>query len=269
MPFFNEQAVWPNPAWVDTKSITKSAIGLMYHIHRDTMCRDDSYITHKNKRIVRVKDALCHTTGYDETNNFDYGAFREQAESPEQGSPMFEYSCGAMRGTRTNAPGVFSYSNIVYQLLASTFEVDGKDIVQCFGEWLDLVRGVDWEWETSVGSNEPLGPHGLFLTPAAARKFARLARGEIERSMDIIREDAQPVGDYDWPAFRANFYWNGWWIAKDFTFWIAHGYICQFIVIDLNTEQTHTQLYYEAYDEQNPPGDEKLNFVRRLLEYQQ
>ena len=158
-------------------SITKAAIGLVYHIHEEKYPRYHFIRNDKSQIMCSVGQALNMMSGYSDSS-WDYDEYRECVESA---SNLKEYSIRTL--TKAKRVKKMEYNNLMYQLLASKM----PDLAEKFGELVGdksgplkkekngyFKRGVRWKWEhTSKG--EPLGPHGLWMTKGMAKKLGIIA----------------------------------------------------------------------------------------------
>ncbi len=252
------------PELFDVKSITKAAIGVMYHIHSDLYHRANKLFGN-----CTIGEALNHQSGYHA--QFDYNEFRnyvDHARGSIDGLPLSMYCKKKMENGKFDSQKQFGYSDYMYQVLASNF----KGIAEKFGEWLGLQRGVHWEWEHC--GKEALGPHGLQLSHRACEVFATKSHGFL---LDEFKKNGTSCDGYEWSkwghwgsSFDPYLYWNGWWLTKNLIA-IAHGYIWQFICVMPNG-RVSMQIYKEDWDidgRWNISGEEadeetkrRINFIR-------
>jgi len=253
-------------------SVTKAAVGLMYHVHEKNYPRD-TFLKHDDKYVFTIGQCLNMMTGKkDDQWNFD--SFRTMVESGEK---LHDYSLEMLlKATPTTE---WEYNNLAYQLLASNM----RDIAFKFGKFMnDPVRGglqkemnwngqfiffyggKDWRWEhTKTG--EPLGPHGLEMTPSFAKRFGELAKDHV---MKMSKSQRISIGKKGWTNYKSpsklHKYWNGWWFSNKCAYAIGH--VCQIIAITPSGVQT--QVYEEDWDnplnDENNLNDERWFFVDRI-----
>jgi hypothetical protein len=143
---------------IDTMSVTKSAIGLMYAIHEPVPLAT-TLLDHPARR-VSYGDALNMMSGLH--TEFDYFKFRDIVKGD---GDVTAYALGELMEHSTQAPQTFEYNDMMYQLLASRF----PDLRARFAEFMGGEDG--WSWETD-GAGTCLGPHGLSMTPECALAYA-------------------------------------------------------------------------------------------------
>lgn len=255
-------------------SITKAAIGLMYHLHRVDFPREAKLQIGDEQFDTGL--LLNMATGHTD-EQWDYDQYRMQVESDKHLGAYANRQLGQAKKAR-----LWKYNNLIYQLLASNM----RGVASLFGLFMGdeagpLVReeeewknskgelekhityfrhGKEWKWEHTE-SGEPLGPHGLWLTPSSARKFG-------ERTQTYLREaDRVDVGGGGWKPpsqtkSKLHSYWNGWWFSDQCAY--AIGYVCQTIAI--TPLGVRVQIYEEDWD--NPleknPGDPKWSFIDKI-----
>ena len=208
----------------DVMSITKAALGLVYASEKiDTAQRlcpawEASGLT--------LEDALHHRAGMHDDDGrhgaqFDYWKFRERVKGDAT-----TYAREIL-SRRVGKKGEFGYSNLAWQLLAGRFlEVAGITPEEA----LEKLIGHDgWTWETD-GIGTHLGPHGLEMTPDAARRLGEAAKQQF------TPQDFQ-VQTPDWFWSRENipqtrFVHNGWFAYKEPRFVMyAAGFMLQYVVV--------------------------------------
>lgn len=255
-------------------SITKAAIGLMYHLHESEYPREQTIAN-----ICSIGAAL-NMRSKKSDKCFIYKDFRANVE---KNTNMMEYSLKALEEAPSSETDM-EYNNLIYQVLACKM----KDLAKRFGEWMGdeasiltseterykeegednetdhvlyYMKGKEWKWEHTK-SGQPLGPHGLWMTEAFAKNFAKKAHDHV---MNMSLDQRQPV-DYDWQGIGAGkfkYYWNGWWFSDRCAY--AVGYVLQ--VIALCPGGSYIQLYEEDWDNQIDQNDERWQFINNVESY--
>jgi hypothetical protein len=254
-----------------TMSITKSAIGLMYHVY-NTEYRRDVKIIYAGKSICTIGQALNMTTQY---SNWDecigYYDFREGVLN---GCNMGEYSKKQLVKTNHIRGISWTYNNLLYQVLASEM----NDVAYKFGKFMgdesgELIKetlgnseiyfkkGTSWKWEHTK-NGEPLGPHGLWMTEDFGKKFGEKARPFV---MDMCNQDKVIIPDgwvNQYTGTQMKQYWNGWWYSDKCAY--AIGLFCQTIAI--TPTNTMVQLYEENWEDDlhNYPNNVKWKFIDNI-----
>ena len=245
---------------IHTMSITKAAIGLMYHIHEKEFPRTNA-IKNNERIMFTVGQALNMMTGYGD-NKWDFDNYREQVEKSD--ANLDAYSKKQLSVATKIMK--WKYNNLVYQLLASNM----KDVADKFGEFMedpadrDLKSEIDykgvtvwfkhgkkWKWEhTSKG--EPLGPHGLWMTESISALMGEKALEHINMArqvehINMARQERiriQQGWSNHFTPTKITRYWNGWWLSDHCAYAIGH--VCQIIAI--TPTGVKTQLYEEGWD---------------------
>jgi len=225
-------------------SITKAAIGLCYHhaeIPRDTELPGLGGAT--------VGQALQNTTGYPDTA-WDFDAFRAVVNNPE--GDLLAFAVERLSRVKRSEPGTFEYNNLMWQVLASSFEkLSGRPLTVA----LSILIGKDgWCWDVTNG--QPTGPSGLWMTRRAAEHL-----GYYALAIGLPRPEPIPRGVFG--HLRAGFegYVNGWFTRGDAL--IAVGWRVQFIVAQ-PMDDVRVQLVKEDFEGERT--DAEWGFVRRVLE---
>ena len=224
-------------------SITKAAIGTMYHIHSEDFPRD------KPLEFTTIGEALNMSVGkaYPEGKQFDYDTYRCLVEG---NGDLRSYSVSELN-KQEDVQGM-DYSDLTYQLLASSM----SDVAQRFGKFINDLPGKElkrekswngkaiyfkqakgWKWEHTE-SGEPLGPHGLHMTRETAERFGQLAKTHVLNSSN------QRTPCKNWLGIGKDeftHYWNGWFFTKHCAY--AVGYVVQVLAILPNG--VVSQLYEE------------------------
>ena len=267
-------------------SITKAAIGLMYHIHEKEFRRWEEF-KHEGNVLCSVGAALNMMTGYGD-DQWDFDDYRKQVESsPPANLEMYT----KQKLAEAEHASSWRYNNLAYQLLASNM----PDVAERFGKFMgdkagDLIKethtleykvdgeqktarydvwfkgGKSWKWEhTSAG--EPLGPHGLWMTPSFSKDLGEKAR----KHFDVARgERIQiPVGR-GWGNYitesKMKQYWNGWWFSDRCTY--AIGNQCQIIAITPKDVQVqiHKMNWLDPLTDEKNWEKEEWFFIDRIEE---
>lgn len=234
-------------------SITKAAIGIMYHIHQKKYPRDK--ILFDKTTIGMALNMVGHA------NNWNYVDYRKQVESNKS---LLDYSKSNLKNLNQ---GKWEYNDLLYQVLASNM----KDVANKFGEFMkdkagDLYqegnlyfkRGKSWKWEHTK-NGEPLGPHGLWMEEQFAQKF-----GQNSKELRMSKKERTNIPKGAWNGIgkdKLKSYWNGWFFTDKNAY--AIGWVVQ--VIALTEDIVKTQLYEENWnnDLSNYPCDIKWQFINR------
>lgn len=224
-------------------SITKAAIGLCYHharVPRDTELPGLGGAT--------VGQALQNTTGYPDTA-WDFDAFRAVVDDPE--GDLLAFAVDRLSTVERGEPGKFEYNNLMWQVLASSFEkLAGTTLPVAL---FLLIGKSGWYWD--VTSDQPTGPSGLSMTRGAATRL-----GHAALAVGLPRPEPIPRGVFG--HLRADFdgYVNGWFTRGDAL--IAVGWRVQFIVAIEN--DVFVQLVDDDFEGERT--DAEWGFVRRVLD---
>lgn len=258
-------------------SITKGAIGLMYHIHKGKFPRTETIPI--GEKECSVGDLLNMASGHSD-KGWNYDEYRQQVEVS---SNLGEYARKALAGVEITQ--AWRYNNLVYQLLASKM----PDVAERFGafmgdgagplkseqeQWKNssgvlethttwFRHGTSWKWEHTA-SGEPLGPHGLWLTPSCAKLLGQKAAKHLQMG----KAERVDIGDQGWGNVKTpsklKFYWNGWWFSERCAYAIGH--VCQLIAV--TPYDVRVQIYEEDWD--NPldknQNDPKWFFIDQVEE---
>lgn len=203
---------------IETKSITKGAIGLCYaYSYKKKHDLDLNEIILFDD--IPVLTALNNRTGVQD--DFDYDEFMNAVE---QDLDITALSLSKVTGKTRR--GFFAYNNYVWQLLASKYhEICGEPIRVTFAKILGK-RNLNWYWR-GVGKHEevPLGPNGLYLDQESALYMGKAAADLIFPLVTIpIVQDAFP--GHGW--LRG--YKFGWFELPDHSI-VAIGYRKYYIVV--------------------------------------
>lgn len=219
-------------------SITKGAIGLCYH----TACipRD---LPLPGLEVVTVGEALQNMTGFPDTA-WDFDAFREVVDDPS--GDLLAFAQQALE-TVERDPGTFHYNNLVWQILASSFEdLAGRSLPSTLSA---LIGSSGWVWDVTQG--QPTGPSGIWMTRAAAKRLGEAVA--LPPPQPIPRGTFGHIADFDG-------YVNGWFAHGDSL--VAVGWRVQFIVVKPD-EKVRVQLVDDDF--MGERSDDEWNFVRRTL----
>jgi hypothetical protein len=245
-------------------SITKAAIGLLYHIHEEEYTRYGSIVDNNTGTLCSVGQALNMMSGYS-NNMWDYDEYRIHVKS---GANLFSYSVRALqKADRTDR---MEYNNLMYQILASNM----PDVADRFGELIGepskplrkdpktgryFKRGIRWKWEHTA-NGEPLGPHGLWMTQEMAKKFGIIASVHISMSKGERIQVPRSIWSESWNhEGMLKQYWNGWWISDKYAF--AIGRRAQIIAI--TPDGIRVQLFKDDFENDLDP--DKYKFIDNLL----
>ena len=268
-------------------SITKAAIGLMYHIHEKDFRRWD-LLVHDGNVLCSVGGALNMMTGYGD-DQWDFDDYRKQVESSQKRTDLEMYT--KQKLAEAEQAISWRYNNLAYQLLASNmpdvaerfgqfmgdkagdlkkethtleYKVNGEHKVERYDVWFK--GGKSWKWEhTSAG--EPLGPHGLWMTPSfskdlgeKARKHFYMARGE-RIQIPVSRGWRNYITES-----KMKQYWNGWWFSDRCTY--AIGNQCQIIAITPRDVQVqiHKMNWLDPLTDEKNWEKEEWFFIDRIEE---
>ena len=232
----------------DVMSITKAAIGTMYHVH------ENQYPRNLPLDFTTVGKALNMRVGK-EYRDFQFKDFRTKVQTDQN---LRAYSANTLTSIPNLKKNEMVYSDLAYQLLASNMpdvaekfgrfindETSGKLIEETSdGEILYFKYGKGWKWEHTK-SGEPLGPHGLHMTKQTAETFGELAKTHV-----LHMSDNEKTSCENWLGIGKNHfthYWNGWFLTETCAY--AVGYVCQVIAILSNGAVS--QLYKEVWGEKN------------------
>ena len=227
----------------DVMSITKAAIGLIYHEYNKEFPRNQPL------EFTTIGKALNMRAGKAD-NSWDFNKFRDHVEGD---ADLRKYAVYKLREAE-DVDGM-DYSNLTYQLLASNM----RDVAGRFGKMMgdpagdELVRetswnnkdvyfkkGKEWKWEHTK-SGEPLGPHGLYMTQAVCKRFGELAKPRV---LGMSAEEKEPVQWWNGIGKEEfTHYWNGWFLTATNAY--AVGYVVQ--VIALTPSGVLTQIYEEDW----------------------
>lgn len=206
---------------VETKSITKAAIGLCYIFSRIDLRQilfDD----------ITVGDALNNLTGI--RSAFDYAEFMAAAD---RGADMGAFALAKVTGKSMR--GVFAYNDYVWQVLASRYaSLAGESITTTFGR---ILRYGEWEWRTVRG--QPLGPNGLSLDMDAAWELGASAGILIQPLPSVEISESDFPGHGPLIGYKA-----GWFVLPDGSL-AAIGYRRYYIVV--SGREVHIQLWHDDY----------------------
>ena len=236
---------------IHTMSITKAAIGLMYHIHEKP--RNTGFFNG-----ITIGMALNMKTGFKD-DQWDYEDYRRQVEANEK---LAVYS--TIRLKEASSSKTWAYNNLIYQLLASNM----RDVANKFGEFMEdtagelkaegnlyFKHGKTWKWEHTK-KGEPLGPHGLWMTEECAKTFGMKAKPHV---LNMSKSERTDFPLKEWGGIGANKmkgYWNGWFFTDINAY--AIGYVAQ--VIALTPKDVKTQLYEEDWEDDLTKHEEDLKW---------
>lgn len=241
---------------IHTMSITKAAIGLMYHKH---MRRNIELVNG-----ITVGSALNMMSGYAD-NQWSYEDYRKQVEMDTNLLYYSRHRLAQSTKTRT-----WRYNNLIYQLLASAM----RDVADKFGAFMEdpagklkkdgdhyYKHGKAWKWEHTK-SGEPLGPHGLWMTKDFAKLFGEKAK---EHVLDMSKSERTDIAQKEWGGIGAGKlkrYWNGWFFTDKNAY--AIGFVAQ--AIALTPDGVKTQIYEENWDDDltKHPEDLKWQFINSV-----
>ena len=241
---------------IHTMSITKAAIGLMYHIHEDRYRRNTLLFNG-----ITIGMALNMRTGYTD-DQWKYDDFRKQVEMD---SDLSKYSHSKLIISPKSCK--WQYNNLIYQILACNM----MDVADKFGDYMgdpagelkkegDLYfkHGKSWKWEHTK-SGHPLGPHGLWMTKDFAKKFGQKSKDHVLRMSRAERTDIPRSAWGGIGAGKLKRYWSGWFFTDKNAY--AIGWVAQ--VIALTPNSVKTQIYEENWDDDvsNHPDDLKWQFI--------
>ena len=218
---------------IDTMSITKSAIGLMYSIHEPVPLAT-TLLDHPKRRVT-YGDALDMMSGLH--TEFKYFDFRDIVAKKD--GDVTAYALSELMEHSTDAPQQFEYNDLMYQLLASRF----PDLRARFAEFMGGEDG--WSWETD-GAGACLGPHGLSMTPECALAYAERVRvhftsigfWDTEHGVPCVWK-LKPMWD---DAIER--YWHGWWLSQKAAYAIGF----RVHVIAVAPERVDVQLIKDDYE---------------------
>ena len=247
---------------IHTMSITKAAVGLIYHKYDEEYRRYYGIENNEGKNICNIGQALNMLSGYSDSE-WDYEDFRSQVENNRN---LLFYSHGQLNGAKKTRS--MEYNNLMYQVLASMM----KDLIDKFGDLMgdkagELVEekdykntfvyfkyGKEWKWEHTK-DGEPLGPHGLWMTDSFAKRFGEKARDYI---IKMSPSEKNQIPSEVWKDYLNNTghlkkYWNGWWFSDKCAYAIGH--VVQ--VIAITPKDVRIQIYEENWES---PLDKEENW---------
>lgn len=225
-------------------SITKAAIGLCYHHAR--VPRDRAL---PGLEGVTVGQALQNTTGYPDSA-WDFEAFRAVVDDPE--GDLLAFALERLSSLERGPPGDFEYNNLMWQVLASSYEdLAGRTLR---GTLSFLIGRTGWYWD--MNNAQPTGPSGLWMTRAAAERL-----GHAALVVDLPVPQPIPKGVFGHLEAGFDGYINGWFTRGDAL--IAVGWRVQFVVVKGDGEVL-VHLVDDDFTGERP--DEEWDFVRRALE---
>ena len=262
-----------------TMSITKAAIGTMYHIH------EKQYPRNKELAFTTIGNALNMRVGKD-WKEFEFNDFRDMVEADKN---LREYSLSKLQSLPDLEEDEMVYSDYAYQMLASNM----PDVADKFGKFIGdepeqklykeidkypndkgemeehiiwFRKGKGWKWEHTK-SGEPLGPHGLHMTKDTAERFGELAKPHV---LDMSTKERTPCEN--WMGIGKDeftHYWNGWFFTKCCAF--AVGYVVQVIAIVPNGAVS--QLYEEDWGPEGRglekyPNHPRWSFIKNIEQFQ-
>ena len=244
----------------DTMSITKAAIGTMYHIH------EEQYPRNTKLDFTTIGKALNMRVGKDYME-FQFDNFRKMVEANEN---LREYSLSILQGIPDLKEDEMVYSDYAYQLLASNM----PDVADKFGKFIGdkcgkmlqekswngkdiyFKKGKGWKWEHTK-SGEPLGPHGLHMTKDTAERFGELAKPHV-----LNMSTKEKTRCENWMGIGKDeftHYWNGWFLTKCCAY--AVGFVVQ--VIGVTPDKVYIQLYKEDWEDNPMNSDENKRNNKR------
>ena len=261
-------------------SITKAAIGTMYHIH------EKQYPRKTKLAFTTIGKALNMRVGKD-WMEFQFNDFRDMVEADKD---LRSYSLSMLKGIPDLKEDEMVYSDYAYQLLASNM----RDVADKFGKFIGdkpdqklykeidrykndkgemeehiiwFRKGKGWKWEHTK-SGEPLGPHGLHMTKDTAERFGELAKPHVldmSKKERTLCENWMGIGKDEFTH-----YWNGWFFTKCCAY--AVGLVVQVIAIVPNG--VVSQLYKEDWEDNPMFSDEnkwkhpRWSFIKNIEDFQ-
>lgn len=231
-------------------SLTKAVIGVVYDIYNmphNAILFDD----------VRVGDALNNTTGYiEEDGEFPYFAFVTQWE---KGS-ITEWAINHVKRQRRDKDRPFNYNNMMWQILASSFEhlaYVRLDVA------LLLLLGTTKGWHWNVDQDGTvIGPHGIHWTKDIAELFieqvqCRLFNGGRDH---VVLPDGFWAATHN-PHGRLVTYRHGWFYTNEMKCAFGIGYQSQYLAA--TKDATDVQIFEENYA--HPPTKYHAEFILRFV----
>ena len=260
---------------IHTMSITKAAIGLMYHLNFSTEFSRD-----KPLEFTTIGKALNMRAGkgYPKGKEFDFNTYRCLVEGDGN---LRSYAVSELM-KQEDIEGM-DYSDLTYQLLASNM----PDVADRFGIFMGdkagdalvleksyngkdiyFKQGKGWKWEHTE-SGEPLGPHGLHMTQKVAIAFGEKAKPHV---LNLSKTERTPC-EYWFGIGKDEFthYWNGWFFSKNNCAY-AVGYVVQVIAILPNG--VVSQLYEEDWEknpmdsDENKRNNKRWDFIKNIETFQ-
>jgi len=215
-------------------SITKSAIGLMYH--RSNVSRATPLFLMNG---LTVGEALNMMSGFNEETAWDYEAFRNHR------SNITEYTLRQIQTHFHKPTRSFMYSNLLYQWLACAYEgLTQRHLLQDFRDWMGTTKG--WKWEQDE-QGVPLGPHGLYMTEWGVQRYATRAQPLLSNLTDMVSVPRGFWGVHNWnDKGDLKHYWNGWFLSDRWAYAIGHR--AQVIAVSTESLKYEYQLIQDMFD---------------------
>ncbi len=222
---------------VETMSVTKAAVGLLYHVAQISRTR---HLITVAGRAITVGMALNNRAGIGD-DQWDFWGYYDVFKAE---GDMLAYATAKLSQSRA-----WNYNNLLWQVLASRFaELAGANRTLP-GELRRLIGPNGWKWMAPAG--QPLGPNGLRLTPDAAMRLGRVAQQFLlpmpEQSTEIPREH-WALGANDTGLLKR--YYNGWFYLPGGEKLVAIGYRTHFIGVAV--DEVLVQIEADDYESKVP-----------------
>lgn len=246
----------------ESMSLTKGALGLAFLSQtRPEVLK--SLLVPSSDTDTTIEEALCHFTGVENDQSFDYDEFMDLVKKES----TFPYSVKTFVNSEFKG-NQFDYNNIVWRILVQRYyEFYGhkpSEVLSTTVPGLEFVKD---------GEGFMLGLNGMLMTCETALRYAEWARGILLRHRaDLLKYPHIPKRQEFWSNIAGDdryvHPYFGWFIAtlkekpRVPIAAISIGYMNQFVCIDLiNTSRAPGIQLRDPYYEEGGDG-----FVERYLE---
>jgi CubicO group peptidase (beta-lactamase class C family) len=232
------------PRLFESKSLTKSAVGLAY---TQAGVDESLVLVDIDGTQVTVGDALRHCSGFS-NDTWDYFKFVAADDA-------YQLSVDAL--AKAQRVEGFEYNDSMYQILATRFEeLTLRKIDDVLKE---LIGDAPFTWDRDAHGS-PLGPNGLRLSHEAAQRMGEAARLLMPRKPRVLVPKDHSILTHH-PDIR--FYVNGWWETFNHDL-IGIGYRHYYIVAE-GDGGVFVQLYNDDY--RSEPTTEQKNFAKNATNH--
>ncbi len=233
---------------MDTMSITKAVIGLLFYRYHKGDSREKVY---KN---VELEDALNMRSGIESPPFENY--YDMHQECTQEGKDVTALCRGVLDDSvGDGAKPFFIYNDFMYQMLPNVFNWEGGQLDDAFTDFMGgTTEG--WEWKKD-GCGCVFAPNGLSMTKDVALKFAVRAREHVLPKCFSSGALTGSTSTFYVPPHclldplrdtGVTHYWHGWWVALGAVF--AYGWKVQLIAID-RYHPEHIEVVLEGDDQWN------------------